>query len=165
MAQRLSHRGVASIKPVRKEKESDLVLARQERRTSVSNDRVIVQGLLPAECGARTTKNRKEREKSVPVFKLLTVWLRIHEQLQELSQQQYKTVSRSMPNRVVTHTFYGSAFNSGLGRTGLRSERRQEWLRPAMQKLAPLRLPVFVLTFPLNLNSLFPLNRLLALTL
>lgn len=64
----------------------------QRGNTSVINKQVIVQGLLPAEHDARTVKNRKKILKSVPVLKLLTIWLKIHEQLQELSLEKYKTV-------------------------------------------------------------------------
>lgn len=35
-------------------------MERQGENTSVINEQVIVQGLLPAEHGARTAKNRKE---------------------------------------------------------------------------------------------------------
>lgn len=69
-----------------------MVLECKERNTSVINERVIVQGLLPAEHGARTVRVEKN-DKKVFCPETPAIWLRIHEQLQEFSQKQYKTVS------------------------------------------------------------------------
>lgn len=60
MAQWFSYINLASTKYSRKEKWNHLAMECKGGNTSVINEQVIVQGLLPAEHGARSTKIMKE---------------------------------------------------------------------------------------------------------
>jgi hypothetical protein len=64
---------------VRKEKQNDLAMEHKEENTSAVNEQGIVQGLLPTVHGARTMKKKGGMYKCVPVLKLLTICLRMHE--------------------------------------------------------------------------------------
>lgn len=58
MAPWFSHVEGASIKSVRKEKQSVLALERKGRDTSAINEQGIIQGLLPAVCSTTAMKKR-----------------------------------------------------------------------------------------------------------